>query len=136
MAQEQRERVQVVEGDGYAQRRRVVEAAPTTRTVLVSRISALIWLIAAVIIAVLAFRFVLVLISANPGTPFVDFIYSLSNPFVAPFAGIVASGVIDIASLVAMVVYALAAWLLVTLFRLIFADTNRVRKVTTYDYER
>jgi uncharacterized protein YggT (Ycf19 family) len=135
MAQQQREHVQVVEGDGYAQRRRVVESAPTTRSVLVSRISALIWLFAALIVTVLAFRFVLVLIDANPA-PFVDFIYSLSNPFVAPFAGIVTSPGIDVGALIAMVVYTLAAWLLVTLFRLLFADTNRVRKVTTVDYER
>jgi hypothetical protein len=36
----------------------------------------------------LAFRFFLLLLSANPASPFVQLIYRLTQPFVTPFTGI------------------------------------------------
>jgi uncharacterized protein YggT (Ycf19 family) len=136
MAQEHREEVQVVQGANFAQRERVVESAPTTRTILVSRFTMFMWIITIIIVALLGFRFAMVLIQANPGTPFVDFIYGVTNPLVAPFAGIVNTPGIDIPAVIAIFVYMLVAWLIITLFRLIFADTNRVRKVTRYNMDR
>lgn len=76
----------------------------------------------------LAFRFVFKLLGANPSTGFVDFIYSLSGIFVAPFTGIfstsvaqgdVTTSVFDPATLVAIVVYALLAWGIVALIKVI-----------------
>lgn len=76
---------------------------------------------------ILAFRFVLKLLGANPASGFVDFIYSLSGIFVAPFTAIfstattngdVTKGVFEPATIVAMVVYAIVAWGLVKLVHL------------------
>jgi hypothetical protein len=84
-----------------------------TPGVLAARI---VWFIAGVIIALLALRFIFILLGANQGNGFVDFIYGLSYPFAAPFFGIfnyqVAYGVsrVEISSLVAIVIYALVAY--------------------------
>ena len=76
----------------------------------------------------LAFRFVFKLLGANPSTGFVDFIYNLSAIFVAPFAGIfntslangdVTTSIFEPATLVALVVYAVLAWGIVALIRVI-----------------
>ncbi len=67
----------------------------------------------------LAFRLVFKLSGANPGSGFVNFIYSITQIFNMPFAGIfhrtTAPGAETIAvfepsTLVAMVVYAILAW--------------------------
>jgi uncharacterized protein YggT (Ycf19 family) len=68
-----------------------------------------------VLLVLLAFRFVLALLGANPVNPFARFIYSLSEPFVAPFFTLfgyrVAYGVsrLELFTLVAMAVYWLVA---------------------------
>ena len=83
---------------------------------LVARI---VWLIAGIILILLAFRFILSLLGANPANAFADFIYDASYPFVAPFFGLfsydnIQYGVsrFEIYTLVAMLVYAALAWLL------------------------
>jgi hypothetical protein len=64
----------------------------------------------------LAFRFVLVLLGANPGSGFVDFIYTVSRPFAAPFFGIFGYQLdyghsrVELSTLVAIAVYALVAY--------------------------
>jgi len=44
-----------------------------------------IWYVAGVLLVLLAFRFVLALLGANPSNGFANFIYNVSHPFVAPF---------------------------------------------------
>lgn len=87
-----------------------------------------VYLIFGVLEVLLAFRFVLKLLGANPSSGFVDFIYNLSAIFVAPFTGIfntslangaVTTSVFEPATLVALIVYALLAWGIVTLIRVI-----------------
>jgi hypothetical protein len=69
----------------------------------------------------LAFRFILALLGANPGNWFANFIYDVSHPFVAPFFGLFSYnyqyGVskFETYTLVAMVVYAVVAWILAAL---------------------
>ncbi|HVE80925.1 MAG TPA: YggT family protein [Candidatus Dormibacteraeota bacterium] len=80
----------------------------------------LIYFLFGLLIALLTFRFIFRLLGANPGSGFVDFVYSLTNPFVAPFYGIfggdlvtegaVTTAVLDSATLVAIAVYALIGW--------------------------
>ncbi len=83
-----------------------------------------IWLVAGFIEIILAIRLVLKMFGANPATGFVDSIYSITSPFVAPFKGIfsdpVATGdvvksVFETGTLVAIVIYSLVAWGLVKL---------------------
>lgn len=82
-----------------------------------------VWYIAGVIIGLLALRVLLFLFGANQGAAFVDFIYSITWIFAAPFYGIFPQpeygmSVLDTASIVAIVVYALVAWAIARLFTL------------------
>lgn len=72
----------------------------------------IVYYIGGVIIAIIALRFLFLLLGANRGSGFVDFIYDLSSIFVAPFVGIFGEptfGVsyVETSSIVAIVVYAL-----------------------------
>lgn len=79
------------------------------------QIASIVYVIGSAITALLLIRFVLLLLGANPATAFVEFVYSLSEPLVYPFhgilgnfrpqAGAVVQSVFDTASLVAALVY-------------------------------
>lgn len=94
---------------------RKVEAADHTTNVAARAVN----IIAAIIIGFLGLRFVLMLLGANQGNALVDFVYSVSYPFAAPFFGIfnyqVQYGAVrfEFETLVAMAFYALVAWLIV-----------------------
>lgn len=141
MATERREHIETVRDGDYAQRRKVVEYAPQTRQVIVSRVNKFIWLMTAVITGLLMFRFVMKLIAANAANTFVDLMYKITDVMVAPFNGIIASpaanngSIVDTAALFAMVVYVLVAWVLVMLIRILFSSTKRARHVTTIESE-
>lgn len=81
----------------------------------------IVWYIASVVEALLAFRFILKLIGANPGAGFTDFIYTVSYPLMRPFLFVVKSpnvfgSVIEWTTILAMVVYWILAWGIVRLF--------------------
>jgi hypothetical protein len=74
-------------------------------------IRALINIVASIIELLLVFRFTLKGLVANPGTPFVAWLYGITSPLVAPFAKILPdwkfSGfVVHFATLAALVAYA------------------------------
>lgn len=77
--------------------------------------------ITGVLLILLAFRFVLALLGANPANAFARFIYDVSHPFVAPFFGLfgyrLQYGVsrFEVYTLVAMAVYGILGWLLARL---------------------
>lgn len=80
-----------------------------------------VWYIFSVIEALLVFRFLLKLLGANPDAGFTAFIYILSYPFAAPFLYVVRStqvsgSVFEWTTLLAMLVYYIAAWGIVRLF--------------------
>jgi uncharacterized protein YggT (Ycf19 family) len=78
-----------------------------------ARISQVVDYIFYVIYALLAIRFLLALLAARRGAGFVQFIYSVTDPFYAPFRGIVAEPTAEsgarfaLSILLAIVVYAL-----------------------------
>ena len=135
MAQQKREHIEVVRGDGIERRQKVVEIAPSGRRVFVARFSQFLWLIVSVIVILLGIRFALVLIGANP-TGFVNFIYQVTDPLVGPFRNIVNTPGFDMGAIIAIFVYMIVGWLIITLFRLFFSDTNRLRQTTQVDIER
>lgn len=86
----------------------------------------IIWYLLGFIEIVLAFRFFLKLTGANPQSGFVNFVYSLSNPFAGPFlntfhaspaVGAETTSYFEWSTLVAGFVYALVAWGIVKLFQ-------------------
>jgi hypothetical protein len=72
----------------------------------------------------LLIRFVLSLLGANLGNMFAEFIFGLSNPFVAPFLNLfnfetaLGASRFELETLIAVIVYSLLGWLVVTLLRL------------------
>lgn len=90
-----------------------------------SKVDRFIWLIAIILETLIGFRVFLKLIAANPESGFASFVYTITAPFLAPFAGLTstpsASGaVLEISSIIAMVVYALLFWLAAYLIHLIW----------------
>ncbi len=74
----------------------------------------IVWYILGFIEALLAFRFVLLFLAANPRSGFAALIYSLSYPFAFPFIGLFPSAkvgnvVFEWSTLVAFIVYPLLA---------------------------
>lgn len=75
-----------------------------------------VWAIAGIIIALLALRFVFMLLGTNQNHMFVDIIYTLSTPFTTPFFAIFSYtpkydvSTFEYSTLAAIIGYALAAW--------------------------
>lgn len=110
-------------------RQEVREVSDADATVSGATLAArIIWYIAGVLLVLLALRFILALLGANPTNGFANFIYTTSHPFVAPFFSLfgyrLQYGVsrFEVYTLVAMAVYALIAW---GLARLVTIDKPR-----------
>jgi YggT family protein len=90
------------------------------------RFSQVIWLLAGLVVGLIGIRFVLKLLAANPDAGFAQFIYSVTGPFMAPFAGLTAEPsaagvVLELPAIVAMIVYGLLGWLVVRLVWILFS---------------
>jgi hypothetical protein len=90
------------------------------------RAAASIGLVVGVVDIVIAARFLGKLLGASSQAAFVNFIYQVSSPLVAPFKGIFGNGgsstnSFETASLVAIVVYAVVGWGLVALIKIVTA---------------
>ncbi|TSC78619.1 MAG: hypothetical protein G01um101425_1021 [Candidatus Peregrinibacteria bacterium Gr01-1014_25] len=77
----------------------------------------------------LGVRFAFKLIGADPGNGFVGVLYSISDPFFAPFRGILpvtafSGGIVEWSVLLATVMYALFGALLVRLFSLLIDEAE------------
>lgn len=134
-----REEVRVVRDYDSERRERVVHDFGAERRATMEKVAATIWFLGGLLEALIGLRFLLKLIAANPNTPFVSFIYGLSDVFLWPFAGLTvtpsANGmVLEISSLVAMVVYAILTWAAVRLFWLVFSPTE-ARRVSVHRRE-
>jgi YggT family protein len=101
----------------------VVERAHVSQDVGAERrqvtnwINSFVWLIFGLINGLIAIRFVLRLIAANPDNPFARFIYGITDLFLLPFFGLtitpnVGGMVLELHSLIAIIVYVLVAWLI------------------------
>jgi hypothetical protein len=91
------------------------------------RVSQIIYWVFGLVIGLIAVRFILKLLGANPAAGFAEFIYGVTAILVAPFVGLfgnpqTSGSVLEISSLVAIVVYALVAWLLAKLAWIIVGE--------------
>jgi hypothetical protein len=125
------ERAYGPDGEQVVRSERVsVPSAADQRAAGVERAKQVIYFIFGVVEVLLAIRFVLLLLGANPESPFVGLIYGLSGLFVLPFQGIFGepafdSSVIEWSSLVGIIVYLLVAYGLARLIELIAAPPRR-----------
>jgi len=94
-------------------------SSPTTKPLY--RGTQIVWYILGLLEAILAFRFILKLLAANPNAGFSNFIYTISYPFAAPFLNVfrisrVEGNIFEWTTLLAMIVYLLIAWAIVKMF--------------------
>lgn len=94
-------------------------SSPTTKPIF--RGTQIVWYLLSIIEVLLAFRFILKLMAANPGAGFTNFIYSATWPFTAPFLAVfprttVQGSVVEWTTLLAMLVYWLVAIGIIRLF--------------------
>lgn len=113
----------VVETSGVGSPQPMTQVEPATHNY---RAVEIIWFLTSLITTLIGIRFVLKLLGASMGSGFVTFIYGLTDAMVAPFRAIFPatsgqSSTLDVASLVAIVVYALVGWGLVSVVKLITA---------------
>ncbi|MDB5182979.1 MAG: Membrane protein involved in colicin uptake [Candidatus Saccharibacteria bacterium] len=96
-----------VNGNERVDRQTVRTTQSVSSSVLAQRI---VYYIGGAIMVILAARFVLLLLGASQASSFVNFVYSLSGVFVAPFNGIFTrptygTSTFDSATIVAIIVY-------------------------------
>ena len=109
------------------------------RRIFTFKATQVVWLVLGILEALLALRFFLKLIGANPDSPIAVFIYGFTSLFLFPFAGLTgtpAAGgmVLEISTVIAMVVYALIGWALERIIWVIFyRPRGPVTQTTTTD---
>ena len=73
----------------------------------------------------IALRILLKLLAADPNAGFSRFIYGVTGPFVAPFAGIIGQpaasngSVFELSSVLALIIYLLLSWIIAKLLQLL-----------------
>lgn len=83
------------------------------------------------------FRVGLKLIAANPASPFTQFVYQMTGPFLAPFAGLtvtpaVNGSVLEIPAIVAMIAYGVLYLLILRVMWVIF-NPAKARDAAKYE---
>jgi hypothetical protein len=109
-----------------------------------SWISTIVYFLLGVLEIILALRFLFRLLGASQDNSFILFLYNLSHVFVAPFNGIFndqiigTSNVFELSTLIAMLVFALVAWGLVSLSGVVFGPnySGRQQATTTWRKQR
>lgn len=115
----------VKQGNANIRRQSVTTATKVDAGVVARRI---VYYVAGVIMALLAFRITLLLLAANQGSGFVDFVYAVSGLFAMPFYGMFnyqptyGQSTFEISSVVAIIVYGLVAIGVAKLFTLTKSD--------------
>jgi hypothetical protein len=104
------------------------------------RLTQLIYWIFGLIEGLILIRFVLKALGANPNAGFAEFIYGITYPLVAPFVGLFGNpsaqgSVLELHSIVALIVYALLAWLLAKLAWIVVGDTRTAVKTRATEFD-
>jgi hypothetical protein len=124
------ERVASPAGERVVRQERVSQPSETMRRASgVTRIKQVVYFIFGAINVLLVLRFVFLLLGASEASSFIQFIYSLSQPFVAPFLGIfgepsLGNSVVEWASLVAIAIYSLVSYGIARVVELIYAPAR------------
>ncbi|MDQ3098566.1 MAG: YggT family protein [bacterium] len=112
-----------VVGDQVVERT-TVENRTTGTGKSINKTIQIIYYLEGVLLALLALRFVLRLLGASQGSPFVNFIYQLTYPFVYPFLGMFrtqwgyGTARLEFETVIAVAAYAILFWIVAGLFRL------------------
>ena len=123
----QRQHVVTPSGDIAGQDVAVTEAVDNVeaRRSTANWITGLVYFLFGLIEIAIALRILLKLLAANPNAGFSQFIYGVTGPFVAPFAGIIGQpaasngSVFELSSVLALIIYLLLSWIIAKLLQLL-----------------
>ena len=123
------DRVESVAYDPFANRRLAAQ-----RTVQ------LVYWVFGLIEGLILIRFILKALGANPSAGFAQFVYGITAPLVAPFYGLFGNptaqgSVLELHSIVALIVYALLAWLIAKLVWIVAGETRSAVKTSATQFE-
>jgi cation transport ATPase len=125
------------QGNRIENREEVFEDTNQQRANIRYWITAITYFILGVLEVLLGLRLIFRLLGANEYNNFITFLYTFTHVFVGPFNGIfndqaLGHSVFEVSTLIAMLIYALIAWGIVSLGRVIFAPVlPEHRRVTT-----
>jgi hypothetical protein len=124
----------------YEHHQKIVEDVGARRRQNINRLEQFIWLMFGILEALIGLRFFLKLIAANPASPFAKLVYDFTDLFMWPFASLTISPsaggmVLETSAIIAMIVYAMSAWVLVSIVHILFAR-SQARNVTVYERRR
>jgi YggT family protein len=133
-AVDRREETVITRQPGYAATEQIVRDIAAERRLALFQIFRIMWSLLTFLEILLAFRFGLRLIAANPYSGFAVLMYGITGLFVAPFNGLVdtptfGGSTVEITTLIAMLVYALIFWGMARAIRMV-VDFPRVRSFT------
>lgn len=133
MADEVEKVSEVTDRDATGNRVTTRAVSHNSRDQQVSKAAQIVWFIIGVIVALLALRIVLALLGANLANAFASFIYDITDPFVAPFRGLLQIGEFqagvsrfELETVVAILVYLLIGWGIASAVRLASKNDNRI----------
>jgi len=134
VAVDRREETVVTRQPGYAATEQVVRDVAAERRLGLFQVNRILWSLLAFLEILLAFRFVLRMIGANPDSGFAVLMYGITGVFVAPFNGLIGTptsggSALEVTTLIAMVVYALIFWGLAYVLKMV-VDRPRARSFT------
>lgn len=117
--------------DGAGQQVTTRAVSTETRDAKVNKAAQVVWFIFGVLTALLLLRVVLSLMGANTENSFASFIYTVTNPFVSPFRGLLQQGEFqagisrfEFETLVAAAIYLLLGWGIATAISLSKKNTE------------
>lgn len=110
-----------------------IKRVTKTKVEGIQQVEQIIYFSLGVLEVLLVFRFILKITGAGQGSSFVQFIYNASRLFILPFEGIFrravsegieTSSVVEPSTLVAIVVYAVLVWGIVSLMRMLSGEAQ------------
>jgi hypothetical protein len=110
-----REETLVTHHPGYVATEQMVRDVAAERRMGWDQFNRILWSGLVFLEILLAFRFILRLIAANPNSGFAMFMYGITGLFVAPFNGLIATpasggSALEVTTLIAMAVYVMVFW--------------------------
>lgn len=135
-----REEVRISEHGGIERREHIIEDKAAQRRQIIFKITQFIWLMTGMLEGLIALRFFLRLIAANPESSFASLVYNITYLFLWPFLDLTTSPsaggmVLEIPSLIAMLVYFLIAWGITGIIQL-FAERSNTRSISVQERSR
>ena len=112
---DRREETLITRHPGYASTEQVVRDVAAERRMGLFQLNRIMWSLLVFLEILLALRFILRLIEANPNSGFAMFMYGITGVFVGPFNGLIATPTsggapFEVTTLIAMAVYVLIFW--------------------------